>query len=128
MKDDNVLLLSGAFHPCIALIFQIKAKDDEFDRWHKNGRDDRIYRQGRFILFDSTNDACIRFGEFGKENRLRNGEICVKTVTPTTKRGYHDGSGLLSDVDVDVRVFEQIPKAENILMDYSYIGNRLSSH
>ena len=46
----------------------------------------------------------------------------MKTVTPTTTRGYYDGSGFLSDDDVEVKVYEQIPLAKTVLMDYSYIG------
>ena len=116
---DYIIIFSRVFNPCITLIFQIPTEADDFgdDWWLKDGRDDRIYRQGRFILFDSTNDDCIRFGEFDDKDKLNNGEICVKTVTPTTKRGYYDGTD-----EVRVKVFEQIPLAKTVLLDYSYIG------
>ena len=141
MQDDLYFTFRWVFTPCIILIFQLPPnhiyhftsspdantdtdsttnEDDDHTWWLDDNREDRVYRQGHFLLFDNKNKECIWFGEYGKNNKLRNGEICVKTITPTTKRGYYDSS---SD-NVVVRLYEQIPLAENILMDHSYIGNR----
>ena len=100
--------------------FQLLVPEDEKKGvwWQENNRDNRIYREGRFVLYDSSNDDCIKFGEFNKVQQLRNGEICVKTVTPKTKVAKFDGSD-----DPEVDYVEQISLGENHLMDYSYIGS-----
>ena len=85
--------------------------------WQENNRDNRIYREGHFELYDSSDDVCIKFGEFNKVQQLRNGEICVKTLTPKTKVAKFDGSDY-----PEVEYVEQIKLEPNHLMDYSYIG------
>ena len=54
-------------------------------------RETLIHRQGRYILYDSSDEDCANAGTNKIDGELKAGEVCVKTVLPTTKIGYFSG-------------------------------------
>ena len=87
-------------------------------------REKLIHRQGRYILYDSSNVDCANAGTFKPDGELKAGEVCVKTVLPRTKIGYFSG---FTQRPIKVDFIEQIyeTRESNPFMDSSYIGKYL---